>query len=168
MGGEKVTCASALALGVDTSATGGEGTVHFSKCESSDLACKSVKPAASVAGEVIVLVTSTVKKLTSVEDTVLTTILEPGTKNAGEIEVECSGIKIKLRGSFYSNAIPINLGLKTLWPVSATQTKGVQHVLKDEAGVEAKVEVSIEGKPFEGSGREGTGITHLLEEGEFV
>jgi hypothetical protein len=155
-------------LGILTSATGGEATVHFEGCETSALSCKGVKPAGKVAGEIVVLVALLTLKLTATEDTILDTILEPGTKNKGEIEFECSGVKIKVKGSFYSNGITINAGLKTLWPVSASGTKGVQKVTKNEAGVEAKLETSVEGKAFEGSSQEGTETFHFLEEGQFL
>ena len=167
VGGTKLTCKAALALGIDTSTTGGEGTTHFTGCTASGLACKSVKPA-GVAGEVILLTAALVQKLSATQDTGLTTILAPGTKTAGEVELECSGLKIKVKGSFYGNGITVNAGLKTLWPATATQTKGVQSVLKNEAGVEKHLEISIEGKAFEQMAVEGTGTAHFLEEGQFV
>jgi hypothetical protein len=166
--GSKVTCTKDLVLGVLTSATGGEATVHFTGCSTLGLSCKSTIPVAQNAGEIVVLVALLTLKFSATQDVILDTILEPGTKKPGIIEFVCSGVKIRVKGSFYSEPITINAGLKTLVPVTAGQTKGVQNTKTNEAGVEAKLETSTEGGAFEGSGQQGTETFHFLEEGQFV
>jgi hypothetical protein len=168
VGGTSVTCTKDLVLGVLTSATGGEATVHFTSCSSSALPCKSVIPSGANPKEIIVLVALLTLKFSATQDVILDTILEPGTKKPGEIEFECSGLKIKVKGSFYSEPITINTGLKTLVPVTAGQKAGIQNTKTNEAGVEAKLETNIEGKGFEGSAQEGIETFHFLEEGRFV
>lgn len=168
VGGTKVTCTADLALGVITSVTGGEQTVHFTGCTSSSLPCKSTKPAASKAGEIVVLTGLLVQKLAAKEDTIVNTILEPGTKTAGTLAFECSGIKITVTGSFYSNGVTSEGALSKSWALKATQSSGKQTVLKNEAGVEAFLKTSIEGKTAEQSAEEGTETVQFLEEGKFV
>ena len=166
--GTKVKCLSDIVLGVLTSATGGEATVHFKTCESSGHSCKSITPAGAV-GEIITLVALLIRKLSATEDALLDTILEPGTKKAGITEFECSGIKIRVQGSFYSNGIATNGTFSTLWPVKAKQAKGVQEIQKGEAGTPTcHLETSVAGEAFQESGEEGEETFHFLEKGKFV
>jgi len=164
-GGTKITCTSDLALGVNTSTTGGEQTVHFKGCTSSTLPCSTTGAAT---GEIVVLTGLLVTILAAEEDGVVNTVFESGTKKAGTLNFTCSGIKIAVKGSFYSNGIKTESALLTLIPISATQTKGIQAILTNKAGVERTLETSIEGKGFEKSGQAGTETVHLLEEGKFI
>jgi hypothetical protein len=169
--GVVVTCTADLALGVLLSTTTGEQTVHFTGCVSSTLPCKSTKPAASKSGEILVLSALAVSALTETEDTISNTIVEPGTKTAGTLEFECSGLKVKVKGGFYSNGVAVNGGLKKSWALKATNEsgkKGKQSILKNKAGVEKTLETSVEGGEFKASSEEGTETSLFLEEGQFV
>ena len=174
--GTKIACKTDVALGTITSATGGEQTVRFKTCTSSAIACKSITPSqVGASGEVIVLTELKVEKMSLGDDTVANTILNAGTKTAGTLHIECSGIQIQVQGGFYGNAIPVNTKTAAL-SVALTATGGVkvglkageQKVLTNEAGEVKHLEAKIEAGVFEAASQEGTETLHLLEEGEFV
>jgi len=169
--GQIIVCSADTASGVITSTTVGEQTVKFTGCKSKSAgtSCKSVSPAGA-AGEIITLTALEVSKLNATQDTITNKILKPGTttKEAGEVEISCSGVIIKVKGTFYSNGV--TTGTKgTSIALSATQSGGKQTVQENEAKVKTHLEAEFNGsKVFEEAGEEGTETVKFEESAEFV
>jgi len=171
--GTKITCKTDTGHGIITSKTGGELTVLFKGCTSSSLSCKGGKDeeGEAPAGSIYVLVGLLVKKSNETERLILLTIHKPGTLEAGELEIVCSGIKIKVKGSFLSFT---NFAINKLskdYTLVFKQKKGIQEPdeYTNEKGEKIKnnLESSIEGGAFEKAGEETSDIALFEEEVQF-
>jgi hypothetical protein len=122
--GTKVICTSNTDHGIWTSKTGGEDTILFKGCTSGGLSCKGGKDEAGEpkAGEIFVLVGLLIKPSKALR-LILYTIHTPGTLTAGELEFVCSGIKIKVKGSFLSSSNYKTKELSTTIVLVAKQKK---------------------------------------------
>jgi len=175
--GTDITCKSSIDHGIWTSKTGGEDTILFKECTTlgGTVSCKGGKDEAGEpkAGEVFMLLGLLIKRSNATERLILYTIHTPGTLEAGELEFVCSGVKIKLRGSFLSTSNYKTKVLSKTIELSFTQSKGKQAVTEyeNEKGEKVKckgLEVSVEGAAFEGAALEGKETDTLEEEAQFL
>jgi len=162
LAGTSIICTSNIARGIITSKTGGELTVLFKGCTSGALSCRGGKDSEgeAPAGSIYVLVGLLIKRSNATERLILLTVHKPGTLEAGEIEIICSGVKIKVKGSFLTTNNIVIKKPATKYEFTATQEKGKQTVTEYENEKGAKVkcsglEASIEGLAFEGAGQGG-------------
>jgi len=175
--GTEIVCKSNTDHGIWTSKTGGEDTILFKECTTlgGSLSCKGGKDEAGEpkAGEIFVLVGLLIKRTNATERLILYTVHTPGTLTAGELEIVCSGVKIKVRGSFLSfSNYKVNVLKKTIVLV-AKQKKGIQEPTEyeNEKGEKVKckgLESSTEGGAFEPAGQEGEETDTLEEEAQFL
>src|ERR1700689_547806 len=173
--GTKITCTSNTDHGIWPSRAGGEGTILFQGCTASGLSCKGGKDEAGEpkAPEIFVLVGLLIKRSSATERLILYTIHKPGTLEAGELEIVCSGVKILVKGSFLGTTNYKTKTLSKTIELSFTQSKGKQAVTEyeNEKGEKVKckgLESSTEGKAFEGAAFEGKETDTLEEEAQFL
>jgi hypothetical protein len=171
--GTKIICKKDTGHGIVTSKTGGELTVLFSGCTSGGLSCKGGKDeeGEAPAGSIYVLLGILVKPSKNGERLILLTIHKPGTLEAGELEIVCTGVKIKVKGSLLTfNNFPVGK-LSKDYNFVFKQKKGIQE--PDEYENEAKekiknhLEATVEGLAFEKAGEEGTDLVLFEEEVQF-
>lgn len=171
-GGTSIKCKADTVHGVVSSSTSGEVTILYTGCTTSEglFSCKGGKDASGEppAGSIYVLAGITPRALNAEEDAVLTTIHKPGTSTAGELEVECSGVKVKLKGSFLTQPFLGNGPNKSL-VLEAKETKGAQGQTEYENAKGEKVkceglEASVSGGAFEKTGIEETETVAFEEE----
>jgi len=176
--GTEITCKSNTDHGIWTSKTGGEDTILFKECTTlkGAISCKGGKDEAGEpkAGEIFVLVGLLIKRTNATERLILYTVHAPGTLTAGEIEIVCSGVKIKVKGSFLSTTNYKTKVLNKTIELSATIiAKGKQGVTEyeNEKGEKVKCEglkASVENAAFEGAAQEGKETDTLEEEAQFL
>lgn len=169
-GATTIKCKADKATGVITSATGGEMTVTFTGCTALSLPCKG--GTATNSGEIITLVGLLVKRLAGqTKDTILTLVLANGTKTAGELAIECSGVKIKVKGSFLSVGITQKASSST-YTLEGKGTGKKQEPLEYENEAKTLVkntlESNVEGGTFEASAEVGVEKVTFEEAAEFL
>jgi len=168
-GSATIKCTADKATGSISSKTTGEETVTFTGCTALGISCKG--GTATNSGEIIVLTAITVRKLDAEHDTLLTAILKAGTKEAGTIEINCSGVITKVKGSFLSTGIGLN-ALATSYTFEGKGTGKVQEPGAYESSTGEKISDSLEsetgGKGFEKSAEIGTETVKFEESVQFI
>jgi hypothetical protein len=119
--GSKITCKETAVSGTIASKTTGSASFTFTGCESGGLKCKA---GSETAGTVITPVTLTAAVVSS-KDYILNTVNGTEETTAKAIDIKCSTIDIKVKGSLLIPATPENT-LKTEFLFNATGSKGVQ------------------------------------------
>ncbi len=155
VGAKEIRCTAATSEGEVTSLTEGRGTIKFTGCAESPGGISCESPGAG-AKEIVVPVSS--KIVPYIEATTLKAGLLLGPRNSrgeNKLELECSGIKVKVYGSLIGSVAPedeMSLGITSKWVVNG----GVQAIpettnsLRAKFGSGATEKASEEGEALHG------------------
>lgn len=164
VGGSKVTCKASSDTSEITGLKTDTVTVTFTGCEAFEETCQSAGQAAGT-----IKTNLLASKLAYINGkTEVGVVLKPKEAGGLFVEFECSGIKIKVKGSVIGVITPINMFVAPPghFTLTFTQAKGVQVPTEYESGtkqVKDVLETSINGGAYEQSG-EGTTSEEFLEE----